>query len=375
MPSSVTVHPTTVDVELEDGQDVEVGGVRFHALATPGHTPGSTCYLLERDGLRLLFSGDVIMSLAGSRQWKPLGTYAAYLAPRYRGDAAAFLATLRRLRGLPAPQLVLPGHPRMDPVPTSPTMSQQRWEALLDPGIRAMEQLQARYANDGANFLDGTPKKLLPGLYYLGDFQEVAVYGFFASAKFFLVDAPGGPGLNEFLEARLRQLGLKPAAPAAVLLTSGNREETAGLPALVAKWHCQVVASPAAREEIQKACPAGTKVIVADDLPRKGWFPVTPIPLAGRGVGPVAYLLPWAAKSVLFSGRIPIKATQPAWDTLARDFARAQGSVPDYLDALRRLGERRPDVWLPAFPANGQNANLYDSDWETILAQNERIFR
>lgn len=38
-----------------------VGGIRV--LHTPGHTPGSVCYFLERDGL--LFSGDTIFSEQG----------------------------------------------------------------------------------------------------------------------------------------------------------------------------------------------------------------------------------------------------------------------------------------------------------------------
>ena len=59
-----------------------------------------------------------------------------------------------------------------------------------------METLLARFEADGADFLDGNPKKLLPDLYYLGDFNGSATYGFFAASKFFLVDAPGGPGLK-----------------------------------------------------------------------------------------------------------------------------------------------------------------------------------
>src|SRR5205807_9907158 len=108
------VGPTTVDVELSGEQAIRVGGVEFRALGTPGHTPGSVCYLMERGGLRALFSGDVIWSLGAPDDASayPLGTYSAYLAPRYRGDAAAFLATCRRLAALPPPQLVLPGHPR-----------------------------------------------------------------------------------------------------------------------------------------------------------------------------------------------------------------------------------------------------------------------
>ena len=86
-------HRTTIDVELEGDEAIEFGDVHFRALGTPGHTPGSICYLMERDGLSALFTGDVIMMLRGddkpnSPVRKPLGTYSAYLAPHYRGDPA-----------------------------------------------------------------------------------------------------------------------------------------------------------------------------------------------------------------------------------------------------------------------------------------------
>ena len=199
-------HPTTVDVELDGGESLSFGDVRISALATPGHTPGSICYLVERSGLRVLFAGDVISSLRGdpgshSEFMRPLGTYSAYLPPRYRGDASNYLSSLRALRARAVPDLVLPGHPRDDTAPQSPRLSQKAWEQLLDQGIRDMETLLARFRADGADFLDGNPKKLLSDLYYLGDFDGAAIYGFFIASQFFLVDAPGGPGLSEFLEA------------------------------------------------------------------------------------------------------------------------------------------------------------------------------
>jgi glyoxylase-like metal-dependent hydrolase (beta-lactamase superfamily II) len=372
-----TPHPTTVDVELEGNEAIVVGDVRFRALATPGHTPGSICYLMERDGLRALFAGDVIMMLLGdekphSEQRKPLGTYSAYLAPRYRGNAKDFLSSLRQLRAIPVPDLVLPGHPRADPGPQSPSLSQQRWESLLDGGIHDMETLLARYEKDGADFLDGHPKRLLPDLYYLGDIQGAAVYGFFASSKFFVVDAPGGPGLSGFLEARLRQLGLEPVPPTAVLLTSSGAAETAGLRELVEKCHCQVVAPPAGLRALEGSCPAGTTVLSAEELPRRGWFEVTPIPLRGRGLAPIAYRLPWAGKTVLFSGRIPIKVNHEAGVALFSDFSRSRGDVREYLATLIELGGLRPDLWLPAIPSDGQNANLYENQWTKVLSDNFR---
>jgi glyoxylase-like metal-dependent hydrolase (beta-lactamase superfamily II) len=371
-------HPTPVDVELKGDEVFEIGGARFQVLATPGHTPGSTCYLMERDHLRVLFSGDVIMSLAGDAQShsllaSPLGTYTAYMAPRYRGDTGAFLCSLRRLRALPVPDLVLPGHPRMDPTPQSPALSQERWEALLDRGIRDMEELAARYEKDGAGFLDGVPKKLLPDLYYLGDFKGAAVYGFFASARFFLVDAPGGPGLSDFLNDSLQRLGLKPAAPAAVLLTSCDPEATAGLAELIEKTHAQVVASTPGLPSIRESCPVGTVFLSADDLPGKGWFDVKPIPLRGRGLAPIAYQLPWREKTILLSGRIPITGTRPVVRKLFDDFLAGRGNALDYADSVKQLGTLKPDLWLPASPTDGQNANLYGSEWEDIIAANRNL--
>ena len=378
MPASIKPTPTRVDVELSSDQVIAVGDVSFRALVTPGHTPGSVCYLMERGDQRVLFSGDIIWSLSHldrprSPYARPLGTYATYLAPRYRGDARAFLATLRRLRALPAPQLVLPGHPRNDPVPANPVMTQERWEALLDPGIREMERLVQRYTNDGASFLDGVPKKLLPDLYYLGDRNDVAVYGFFTSGKFFLVNTPGRGGLAEFVEEKLRQLGREPAAPAAVLLTSGDPEAMAGLPELIARCRCQVVAPRAAWGAIERACPAGTRLVPVEDLPAKGWFAVESILLRGRGVAPVAYLMRWGEKSVLCSGRIPIKVCQDTAQELSRDFARGQANATDYRASLARLHELSPDLWLPAVPSEGQNANLYEGDWKEILGDNREL--
>ncbi len=112
---AVVIHPTTVDVELSGGETLEFGETQFEAIATPGHTPGSTSYLLKRSELRALFTGDVVWSLGTSKS-TPLGTYIAYLPPRYRGNAADYLTSLRRLRALPLPDLILPGHPANDPV-------------------------------------------------------------------------------------------------------------------------------------------------------------------------------------------------------------------------------------------------------------------
>jgi glyoxylase-like metal-dependent hydrolase (beta-lactamase superfamily II) len=360
-----TPHPTTVDVALEGRETIAVGAVRIQVLDTPGHTPGSMCYLMEREGLRVLFSGDVIVGLGDV----PLGTYSTYLAPRYRGDAKPFRASLRMLRTIPVPNLVLPGHPSASREPQSPRLTRERWETMLDAGIDEMGRLIARHEADGAGFLDGEAKQLLPGLYYLGDFHDSAVYGFFASSKFFVVDAPGGPGLADFLNARMHEMGLAPAEPTAVLLTACGERETAGLEELIERSHALVVAGPAGVAGVGKRCPPGTTVIPATDLPDQGWFPVKPLLLQGRGMAPVAYLLPWAEKKVLFSGRIPAGLDEQSREELLTELAQLQ-TAEIYISSLRQLVDVRPDVWLPASPSNGQNANLYDRSWTNILEKN-----
>ncbi len=373
-----TPHPTTVDVELKGGESFAFGDVQLRVLATPGHTPGSTCYLMERGRLRALFAGDVITMLRGDAEprfhvRKPLGIYSAYLAPRYRGDARTYLSSLRALRAMPVPDIVLPGHPSADPTPQSPCLSQGRWEALLDEGIGEMQALLARYERDGANFLDGEPKRLLPDLYYLGDFHGSAVYGLFASSRLFLVDAPGGPGLAAFVDDRLRRLGREPVAPTAVLLTACGKDETAGLDELVRKYPIRVVASPAGLSAIKESCPQGTVIVPADKLPDQGWFQVKAIPLKGRGVAPIAYEVPWAGKSVLFSGRIPTRINHETWDLLMSGLSKSIETRLEYVSSIDRLGEVKPDLWLPAVPTDGQNANVYGNEWKDVLEDNHSL--
>jgi hypothetical protein len=210
----------------------------------------------------------------------------------------------------------------------------------------------------------------LPDLYYLGDFRGAAVYGFFAASKFFLVDAPGGPGLVAFVSTRLRQLGREPVAPSTVLLTSCGADETAGLPELVQKCHVSVVVAPTELQAVKAACPAGAVVLSAEELPDRGWFPVRTIPLQGRGLAPVAYQVSWAGKTVLFSGRIPTKVKPETWAALFPELSKSSETRLAYLASVERLGGLKPDLWLPAVPTDGQNANLYDNEWQDIIADN-----
>lgn len=376
-----TTHPTTIDVPLHGGETFDIGDAHIEAIATPGHTPGSTCYLVERKGLRVLFSGDVIMMLRGDDQPrdeldKPLGTYSAYLPPCYRGDARKSLESLRVLQLLPVPDLVLPGHPGSDRSPQSPRLSQARWEELLDRGIRDMETLLARYEADGADFLDGGPKRLLDDLDYLGDLDGRSVYGFRAGERYVLVDAPGGAGLVEFVRSRLRDLGREGTSPSVVLLTACGTRETAGLRAAVEAWHPRVVAAREGIDGLRSNCPPGTEILPANELTGEGRLPVVSVQVAGRGIAPAAYRVTIGGKAVLISGRIPVKIGQQSSEALIADLVAPPGDVRGYFDTMVRLHEAAPpDLWLPSTPTHGQNANVYDHQWKNEIEQNLMIVR
>jgi glyoxylase-like metal-dependent hydrolase (beta-lactamase superfamily II) len=367
-------HATTVDVKLTGGETIELGETRFTVLATPGHTTGSICYLLERPGLSALFAGDVVQHLSLASETS-LGTYTAYLPPIYRGDARASLATLRHLRELPQPNLILPGHPRMDIDPQSPAMPSQLWTALLDKGILEMKQLLSRYDADGADFLDGVPKELLPGLHYLGDCDHTPVYCLAMSKHLILFDAPGGPGLPDFLARGFRAIGLKDRKPTEVFLTSCADEAISGLASLLRQSNCQVVATPKCLEKIRPLCPSGSTLISVEELDKSVWFPGRTITLGGIDDSAVAYQLKWEGKTVLVSGRIPVNLTRATAERLRTQLTKDGGNVKEYQSSLDRLAQVKPDLWLTAVPVRGQNANLYDNDWKNILSQNHQLMR
>lgn len=91
-----------VDHYLEDGDEVALGGLVARAIFTPGHTPGSLCFLVEEKGGNLrsvLFSGDTLF--AGSIGRTDL----------WGGDYGAIMASIReRLMPLDLQLPVCPGH-------------------------------------------------------------------------------------------------------------------------------------------------------------------------------------------------------------------------------------------------------------------------
>jgi len=83
---------------IVDEEVIPFGGSALRAIHTPGHTPGSTCFLLEGDE-PVLFSGDTLFRRSIGR------------TDLWGGDTEAILASIRgRLFTLPGSTPVVCGH-------------------------------------------------------------------------------------------------------------------------------------------------------------------------------------------------------------------------------------------------------------------------
>ena len=83
------------EIQLEDNQILTFGNHTIKVIATPGHTVGSCCYLIDD----ALFSGDTVFAS---------GNYGRFDFPT--GDASALFASIKKLCALDDHITVYPGH-------------------------------------------------------------------------------------------------------------------------------------------------------------------------------------------------------------------------------------------------------------------------
>ncbi|MEW6428940.1 MAG: MBL fold metallo-hydrolase [Thermodesulfobacteriota bacterium] len=102
--------PDGADILLRDGQVLEVGRLRIQVLHTPGHTPGSVCYLVAGN----LFTGDTLFVGDVGR------------TDLVGGSLEVLIQSLARLIRLPEETVVRPGHDYGE-TPTS-TIGRERRE-------------------------------------------------------------------------------------------------------------------------------------------------------------------------------------------------------------------------------------------------------
>jgi len=95
-PSQIVVPPATADDLIDEGPLRYLADIELHAMHTPGHTEGSTCFYLPSE--KALFSGDVLFAGNVGRVDMP------------GGDAAVMERSLARVAELPPDTRVYPGH-------------------------------------------------------------------------------------------------------------------------------------------------------------------------------------------------------------------------------------------------------------------------
>lgn len=85
------------DVYLKDSQMLQLAGYDIKVIHTPGHTIGSCCYYVEKEGI--LFSGDTLFSSSYGRTDFPTGS-----------EGSILRSITEKLLVLPEKTLVYPGH-------------------------------------------------------------------------------------------------------------------------------------------------------------------------------------------------------------------------------------------------------------------------
>lgn len=91
------------DVILRDGEELEVGSLRFRCIGAPGHTEGLTLFECELNGEICWFTGDLVATLPGHDRVELPWTG----SPDF--DPAQYIRTMERLIELPCDSL-FPGH-------------------------------------------------------------------------------------------------------------------------------------------------------------------------------------------------------------------------------------------------------------------------
>lgn len=96
--------PCAVDHKVNHGDVLQLGGMPWKVIATPGHSPGSVCYFIapqfgnHEDGAPVLIAGDTLFYGSIGR------------TDFVDGDMESMRASLRRLAALPDSTIVLTGH-------------------------------------------------------------------------------------------------------------------------------------------------------------------------------------------------------------------------------------------------------------------------
>ena len=107
---------------VSDGQVLDFGDMHFKVISTPGHAPGSVCYLEESE--KVLFTGDTLFRGTIGRTDLPLADYDKLI-----------VSIMDKLMGLDGDIRILPGHGGVS------TIAQERTgNPFLEPWGEAEEE-------------------------------------------------------------------------------------------------------------------------------------------------------------------------------------------------------------------------------------------
>jgi len=110
---SYRIEPTVATTVLQDGDEVDLGGRRLRVFHTPGHSPGSACFLDSRTGS--LFTGDTVFGGGLNIQLE-------------QSDPVIYEASMARLADLvPDISAVFPAHLE---TPLDPTIIQDIYSGI-----------------------------------------------------------------------------------------------------------------------------------------------------------------------------------------------------------------------------------------------------
>lgn len=86
------------DILVSDGDIIELGQTTIKVLATPGHTKGGVCYIINDENENVIFSGDTLFKTSCGRTDFP------------GGSVVEMKESLMKLRNLEGDYKVYPGH-------------------------------------------------------------------------------------------------------------------------------------------------------------------------------------------------------------------------------------------------------------------------
>lgn len=94
-PADREIAERSFDAPLSEGDEIDVGTFNLHVLHTPGHTPGSICFVVEP----MIFSGDTLFPGGpGATRWE------------YSSFGQIMDSVEKRLMVYPDPTVIYPGH-------------------------------------------------------------------------------------------------------------------------------------------------------------------------------------------------------------------------------------------------------------------------